>query len=151
MEIAYWLIGVGIYIAIILLISRCMARGLVFDDDADTPAGSLLDTLTTQLGHQAQHQAELIDASAWRIQDAEELARRISSEGMPAVASGGIDGDEILIWVTVGPAAVDRVEHILTRLDLVETARRITRNTCEMHLQGHHVPLVIKHLPAAAA
>lgn len=150
MTAIYWLIGTAFYIAAVLFVAHIMGRGLAFDDD-EPPAGSLLDSLTAQLGQHTQNQGELLDASANRIQDAEELARRISSAGVPAIASGSIDGDSITIWVAVGPTAVDRVENALTRLDLVETARQVSRYACEMRLQGYQVPLLIKTWPASAA
>lgn len=151
MDILFWLVGIALYIGAVLFLAEIMGRGLAFDDDDEPTSGMLLDSLTAQLGQRAEGQAHLLEASARRIQDAEELARQISSAGVPAVASGSIDGDSIAIWVSVGPTLVDRVENALIRLDLVESARHVTRYACEMRLQGYQVPLLIKTFPARTA
>lgn len=147
MHIIYWLIGIAFYIAAILFISRAMARGLTADEDDGT---SLHDTLAAQIGTRNTLQAELLDASSGRIQDAEELARQITSQGVPAVAAGCVEAESIKVWVSVGPTAVDRVEAALTRLDLVEASRTVRRHCCEMHVQGYHAPLLITPLRQAA-
>lgn len=148
MDILYWLVGLAIYIAAVLFLAHLMGRGLTIDDD-DCGA-SLHESLAAQVGTRNTLQAELLDASAGRIQDAEELARQLSSQGVPAVAAGCVEAESIKVWVSVGPTAVDRVEAALTRLDLVEASRTVQRHCCEMHVQGYHAQLLITPLRQAA-
>ena len=92
------------------------------------------------LKHQATDIANNLHASvaaaADCAQQADTLAQRLTSAGIPAVAHGWIDGLGLTIWVTTGPVAADRLSEILTRLDLVELDRTPGQHECEFRLQG---------------
>lgn len=102
-------------------------------------------TLTQELTRQIEDQAEAAFAnlreSAGRIAQAEQLAQRLQSSGVNARAFGQAHGPHIAVWVTAGPIHADRLNEVLTRLDLVETNRWPGVSEWEIGLQGISVPL----------
>lgn len=108
--------------------------------------------LTRQIEEQADNIRAVLHASAGRIAQAEQLAERLQSAGVSARAHGEARGPHILVWVTAGPIHADKLDQILTRLELPEADRFPGCTEWELRLQGIDVPLyVMAPLPAVAA
>lgn len=99
------------------------------------------------LKHQAAEVARNLNASAAAAaglaQQADTLAQRLTSAGIPAVAHGHIEGLSVLVWVSAGPVDMARMDATLTRLDLAETGRIPGQTECELFLEGIDVPLYV--------
>lgn len=97
---------------------------------------STLNDLKHQAADIARNLNASVEAAADCAQQADTLAERLCSAGIPAVAHGWIDGLRLIIWVTAGPVTADRLSETLTRLDLVELDRSPGQQECEFRLQG---------------
>jgi hypothetical protein len=108
--------------------------------------------LTRQIEEQADNIRAVLHASAGRIAQAEQLAERLQSAGVSARAHGEARGPHILVWVTAGPIHADKLDQILTRLELPEADRFPGGTEWKLRLQGIDVPLyVMVPLPTVAA
>lgn len=99
--------------------------------------------LMDKIEEQAQNCRAGVAAASKRIADAESLAQRLQSAGIPANAFGDIQGAHILLWVTAGPVHADRLEKALTRLDMTESNRFPGVTEWGLRLHGIDVPLYV--------